>query len=94
MWVLVEGSKFHCENSFEELKKRLTSAPVLILSDPKEYFVVYCDASKMWLGGVRMQKKKQVVAYESRQLRSTQSNPFYLDKINQYSRSDNRKSSR
>jgi len=41
-----------CEKSFQELKKRLTSAPVLILSNSKESFVVYCDASKMGLGGV------------------------------------------
>jgi len=41
-----------CEKSFQELKKRLTSAPVLILPNPKESFVVYCDASKMGLGGV------------------------------------------
>jgi len=44
-----------CENSFLELKKRLTSAPVLILRNPKESFVVYCDASKMGLAGVLMQ---------------------------------------
>jgi len=43
-----------CEKSFLELKKRLTSAPVLILPNPKESFVVYCDASKMGLGGVLM----------------------------------------
>ena len=42
------------EKSFQELKKRLTSAPVLILQNPKEWFVVYCDASKMGLGGVLM----------------------------------------
>ena len=35
----------HCENSFNELKKRLTTAPVLILPKPDEPFVVYCDAS-------------------------------------------------
>ena len=34
-----------CEKSFQELKKRLTSAPMLILPNPKESFVVYCDAS-------------------------------------------------
>ncbi|MCI40551.1 RNA-directed DNA polymerase (Reverse transcriptase), partial [Trifolium medium] len=39
-----------CEKSFQELKKRLTTAPVLIFPDAKESFVVYCDASKMGLG--------------------------------------------
>ena len=57
-----------CEKSFQELKKRLTSTPVLILPNLKELFVVYCDASKMGLGGVLMQNR-QVVAYASRQLK-------------------------
>jgi len=47
-----------CEKSFIELNKRLTSAPVLILPNPKESFVVYCDASKMGLGGVLMQNRQ------------------------------------
>jgi len=54
-----------CEKSFQELEKRLTSAPLLILRNPKESFVVYCDASNMGLGGVLMQNR-QVVAYASR----------------------------
>nr|XP_009758075.1 PREDICTED: uncharacterized protein LOC104210804 [Nicotiana sylvestris] len=37
-----------CEKSFEELKKRLTSAPVLTLPEGTEGFVVYCDASGIW----------------------------------------------
>ena len=63
----------HCENSFNELKKRLTTAPVLILPKPDEPFVVYCDASKLGLGGVLMQEGK-VVAYASRQLRIHEKN--------------------
>ena len=43
-----------CEKDFQELKKRLTSAPILILPNPAEYFIVYCDASLMGLGGVLM----------------------------------------
>lgn len=43
-----------CEESFVELKKKLTSAPVLILPNPSESFVVYYYASKMGLGGVLM----------------------------------------
>jgi len=55
------------------LKKRLNLAPVLILSNLKESFVVYCDASKMGLGGVLMQNR-QVVAYASRQLKVHEKN--------------------
>nr|XP_027186625.1 uncharacterized protein LOC113784598 [Cicer arietinum] len=58
----------HCENSFQELKKRLTSAPILVLPDLSEPFVVYCDACGSGLGGVLMQDGK-VVAYASRQLK-------------------------
>lgn len=57
-----------CEESFQELNKRLTLAPVLIFPSPSESFVVYCDASKMGLGGVLMQTS-QVVAYSSRKLK-------------------------
>jgi len=54
-----------CEKSFQEFKKRLTSAPMLILPTLKKSFVVYYDASKKGLGGVLMQNH-QVVAYASR----------------------------
>ena len=57
-----------CEASFQELKRRLTSALVLVLPNASEPFVVYCDASLMGLGGVLMQNR-QVVAYASRQLK-------------------------
>jgi len=43
-----------CENSFQELKKRLTTSPVLALPDPTRHFVMFCDASKMGLGCVLM----------------------------------------
>lgn len=59
---------FLCQNNFIELKKMLTTSPVLILPKSNELFVVYCDASLMGLGGVLMQDDK-VVAYASRQLR-------------------------
>ena len=62
-----------CKHSFHTLKKRLTTAPVLVLPNPREPFEVYCDASKMGLGGVLMQKG-QVVAYASRQLKTHERN--------------------
>nr|XP_025661544.1 uncharacterized protein LOC112757153 [Arachis hypogaea] len=57
-----------CEESFLTLKQRLTSAPVLILSEPHEPFEVYCDASLKGLGCMLMQHQN-MVAYTSRQLR-------------------------
>lgn len=57
-----------CEDNFRELKNKLTTTLVLILPYPKEPFVIYCDASKMGLGGVLMQNG-QVVTYASQQLK-------------------------
>ena len=36
--------------AFDELKKRLTTAPVLTLPDQSKRFTVYCDASRDGLG--------------------------------------------
>jgi hypothetical protein len=41
-----------CERSFQRLKKLLTSAPILRIAGPYEYFVVCTDAWKEGLGGV------------------------------------------
>jgi hypothetical protein len=43
-----------CERSFCELKRRLTTAPVLPLPDIHKDFTVYCDASRRGLGCVLM----------------------------------------
>ena len=62
-----------CEESFEELKKRLTSAPVLALPSSGEDFTVFCDASRVGLGCVLMQNER-VIAYASRQLKKHELN--------------------
>nr|CAB3502859.1 unnamed protein product [Digitaria exilis] len=62
-----------CEASFQELKSRLTTTPVLTLPDIRKDFVIYCDASRQGLGFVLMQGGK-VVAYASRQLRKHEQN--------------------
>jgi len=62
-----------CEHSFQTLKERLTTAPVLVLPNLREPFEVYCDASKMGLGRVLMQNG-QMVAYASRQLKTHERN--------------------
>jgi hypothetical protein len=62
-----------CQPSFEELKKRLTLTPVLVLPDLTKKFDIYCDASCQGLGCVLMQEG-QVVCYASRQLRKHEAN--------------------
>jgi hypothetical protein len=75
--LLKKDEKFkwaaECDKSFEELKKKLVSAPVLILPVQTKDFQVYCDASCQGLGCVLMQEG-QVVAYASWQLRPHESN--------------------
>ena len=66
--LLEKNAKFvwskQCQDSFEELKKRLTSAPVLVLPYLSKSFSIYCDASRQGLGCVLMQEGR-VVAYAS-----------------------------
>ena len=62
-----------CQQSFEELKSRLTSAPVLVLPNGRDGFVVYSDASRQGLGCVLMQNDR-VIAYASRQLKKHEQN--------------------
>ncbi|GKB54822.1 putative reverse transcriptase domain-containing protein [Tanacetum coccineum] len=55
------------ETTFQLLKQKLCSAPILALPKGSENFMVYYDASHKGLGVVLMQKEK-VIAYTSRQL--------------------------
>jgi hypothetical protein len=57
-----------CQESFKTLKKKLTTAPVLILLHVHKSFSVYYDALYTGLGCVLMQEGR-VVAYSSRQLK-------------------------
>ncbi|KAI5356065.1 hypothetical protein L3X38_008960 [Prunus dulcis] len=72
-----KGVKFEwkneCEKSFNELKTRLTTAPVLTLPDDSENFVIYSDASQQGLGCALMQYGR-VIAYASRQLKKHELN--------------------
>jgi hypothetical protein len=67
MMKLLEKNKafewtVECQASFEELRKRLTSSPVLVLPDLTKKFNIYCDASHRGLGCVLMLEGK-VVCY-------------------------------
>ncbi|KAA0059772.1 ty3-gypsy retrotransposon protein [Cucumis melo var. makuwa] len=62
-----------CADSFQNLKQKLATAPILTVPDGTGSFVIYSDASKKGLACVLMQQGK-VVAYASRQLKSHEQN--------------------
>jgi len=65
------------EEGFEELKHKLTTAPVLAFPDPTKPFTVTCDASSRAIGAVLSQdqgKGSQPIAYFSRKLSSSEQN--------------------
>jgi hypothetical protein len=70
--LLEKDKKFEwtpaCEARFLELKKRLTTAPILVMFDMEKPFSIYFDVSSQGLRCVLMQDG-HVVAYASRQLR-------------------------
>jgi hypothetical protein len=76
-WLLEKGKTFKwtqdCQASFEELKKYLTTAPVLILPDLSKKFDIYCDATRQGLWCILMQDS-QVVSYASHLLRKHKEN--------------------
>jgi len=66
------------ESSFNELKRRFTSAPILTLPDPQRQFVVDVDASNDGVGAVLSQRsadrKMHPCAYLSRRLTPAERN--------------------
>jgi hypothetical protein len=56
--LLEKDKKFEwtstCEASFQELKKRLTTAPILVMPDMEKSFSIYCDVFGQGLGCVLM----------------------------------------
>jgi hypothetical protein len=57
-----------CKASFQELKKRLTTALVLVMPDMEKPFLINCNALGQGLGCVLMQDG-DVIAYASQKLR-------------------------
>jgi len=52
-----------CEACFEDMKRRLTTSPMLVILDTTKMFEVYCDASYQGFGYMLMQDKRPV-AYQ------------------------------
>jgi len=75
--LLEKGKEFvwseECQASFDELWKRLTTAPVLVMPGIHKGFDIYCDASRQDLGCVLMQEA-HVIAYASHQLSKHEQN--------------------
>jgi hypothetical protein len=65
------------DHAFHELKRLLTSAPLLVLPDFNKQFEIQCDASGIGIGGVLMQEGRSI-AYFSEKLSSAKLNyPIY-----------------
>jgi hypothetical protein len=75
--LLKKDNKFvwtpKCEESFQVIKKKLTTTQVLTLLDIHQSFVIFCDASRQGLGCVLMQNEK-LIAYASRLLKPHEQN--------------------
>jgi hypothetical protein len=75
--LLEKGREFKwdwkCQDSFNQLKLRLMSPPVLVMPDLQKGFDIYCDVCGQGLGCVLMQEG-HVIAYMSRQLRKHELN--------------------
>ena len=67
-----------CQKSFEELKKALSSIPILIYPDFSKEFIVQTDASDFGLGVVLAQlddeKREHVVTYAIQNLKKAERN--------------------
>jgi hypothetical protein len=73
----MKGNKFQwteeCDSSFQQLKQRINSAPILKIADPNKDYVVCTDACKEGLGGV-LSQEGFVICYESRKLNEHENN--------------------
>ena len=58
-----------CERAFQELKRRLTSAPIMIVPERGQRYTMYCDASKDGLRCFLMQSER-VMTYGFRKLKN------------------------
>ena len=83
MIEVVKGKSFEWSDqaqfAFEEIKRRLTSAPVLSLPDFSKIFEVECEASGVGIGYVLSQEKRPI-AYFSEKLNEAKRKYFAYDK--------------
>jgi len=70
MTEILKGSSFHWnpkpQAAFEEIKFKLTQAPVLALPNFDKIFDVECDASEVGIGGVVTQEGRPIAFFSEK----------------------------
>ncbi|XP_057473160.1 uncharacterized protein LOC130761647 [Actinidia eriantha] len=71
-----------CEHSFQELKKKLTSSPILVIPERGLGYTVYCDASRDGLGCMLMQSQELEVSIHIERLKLEAATLEYMEYYN------------
>ena len=72
-----------CQQSFEELKRKLISPEIMAYPNEKDQFILDCDASNFCIGAVLSQRqgdKERVISYGSRTLSKAERNYCVTDR--------------